>query len=259
MKYRNLILIITPILLAIVGCSSFGTKIEFGKSDVFYTATSNEADAKRLGEYLQAIGLLKDPVTVQLNKADKTQQVRICVGEELAKDESMVDNLAKLGARVSGNVFNGEPVEVHMCDKSLKTLKSIPAMPLGKCVGKVGEKETQVYYLAPVTEDEAKLVLDALNNDKWGAEVAVSKEGDTYKVMFAFTKETMNTDGATQMANKEALTLSVKAFKGQKVVPVLASPVFKKVKELAAVQPQAAEPPPQSQDAPAGEPGGSEE
>ena len=48
------------------------------------------------------------------------------------KDEAYIASVHALGAQISQQVFNGAPVEVHLCDSDLKTLRVVPAAAAAK-------------------------------------------------------------------------------------------------------------------------------
>ena len=49
------------------------------------------------------------------------------VKEGAEKDEAKILSFRALGVLVSAEVFNQAPVEVHLCDQNLKTIKVLPA------------------------------------------------------------------------------------------------------------------------------------
>lgn len=110
-----------------LGCSSYGTKLVFNGSDLFYTKNVTEAEAKKLGDYLvksEFFGANKG--TVQLDKSGDTYQFRMVVKEGVVIDELPVPLFKTIATELSKNVFNGAKVEVHLCDANLKTIKVVP-------------------------------------------------------------------------------------------------------------------------------------
>ncbi len=115
------------ILLAIgLACKGYGTKLEFNGGEVYYTENANEADAKKLGDYLVKDGYFDGkPKTVQLDKSGSTYQVRLVIQKEFQNDQKTADGLKELFGQISKDVFGGAATEIHMCDEELKTVKVV--------------------------------------------------------------------------------------------------------------------------------------
>lgn len=127
---RTLSVILVSCLLAILlGCNSYGTKLEYNGSELYYTKNVTEAEAKKLGDYLVSIKAFEgDKKSVQLDKSGDTYQVRIPLKKGLDikdVDENSLAGLSALAAGVSKEVFNGAKVEIHLCDDHFKTLKVV--------------------------------------------------------------------------------------------------------------------------------------
>ena len=109
-----------------LACNSYGEKLEFNGGDVYYTKNSNEADAKKLGEYLVKEGFFDGkPKTVQLDKSGSTYQVRLVIQKEKQNDQATADNLKEFAGQISKDVFGNAATEVHICDEELKTIKVV--------------------------------------------------------------------------------------------------------------------------------------
>ncbi|MDT5060618.1 MAG: hypothetical protein QOH63_1077 [Acidobacteriota bacterium] len=126
---RTILLIVTGCLATVLmlGCSSHGTKLEYGKGELYYTKNVTEAEAKKLGDYLTKIKFFEgDKKSVQLDKSGDTYQFRMVVKEGLDKDEKYLTAIPTAALELSKNVFDGAKVEIHLCDDQLKTLKVVP-------------------------------------------------------------------------------------------------------------------------------------
>lgn len=116
------------ILIAIgLACKGFGTKLEYNGGELYYTENANEADAKKLGEYLAKDNLFFDgkPKTVQLDKSGSTYQVRMVIQKEFQNDQKTADSFKEFAGQLSKNVFGGAATEIHICDDQLKTIKVV--------------------------------------------------------------------------------------------------------------------------------------
>lgn len=123
------VLSVIVVLLSIIGSLvRYGTKLEYGSLDLYYTKNVTEADAKKLGDYLKRQTELStgNKKTVQLDKSGDTYQYRVVVKEGIDKDEQYIALYRDFANELSKNVFNGAKVEVDLCDKHLKTLKAVP-------------------------------------------------------------------------------------------------------------------------------------
>jgi hypothetical protein len=107
--------------------AGLGTKLRFGKGELYYKAPVTEAEAQKLGRLLQEEGFLttEKETTVQVQKTGSAFQVR-CVVVPTALDNRLVEvGFRELGVRIKEEVFNKQPVEIHFCDELLLTKRVI--------------------------------------------------------------------------------------------------------------------------------------
>ena len=114
----------------LVGCGAdYGTKINFGENnELYYTESVTSEQAQSLGEYLvkgEFFANDGNERTVQLNKSGSTYEFRMVVKTGLDQDQATIDLMKEVAAELSANVFNGETVDVHLCDDTLKTLRVV--------------------------------------------------------------------------------------------------------------------------------------
>ena len=122
----NSIFAIAAVLMIGLACNQYGTKLEYNGGEVYYTDNVTEADAKKLGEFLVKEGFFDGkPKTVQLEKAGSTYQFRMVVQPEKQNDEATAELMKTFASELSENVFNKAPVEMHICDETLKTVKVV--------------------------------------------------------------------------------------------------------------------------------------
>ncbi len=130
------------LLMLISGCGGHGTKLEFNGGELFYTDAVTEDEANKLGKYLVSSDFFDgNKKSVQLDKSDGRYLFRLVVKEGYDKnDEYKV--LAKLMAyQLSANVFDGKPVDIHLCDNQLKTLSVVEYTPLEQKAEKAKKSE----------------------------------------------------------------------------------------------------------------------
>jgi hypothetical protein len=62
---------------------------------------------------------------VQLDKEGSNYQFRMVVQKEKQNDPQTLDMMKTFGKELSADVFNNAPVEMHVCDETLKTLSVV--------------------------------------------------------------------------------------------------------------------------------------
>ena len=131
MKRNNIlttILVLTVLMAVGLACTGHGTKLEYNGGELYYTDNVTETDAKKLGDYLVKSGFFGGKkVTVQLDKSGATYQFRMVVMPEKQNDEPTAVLMKAFAGEISEEVFGGAPVELHICDDSLKTIKVLKA------------------------------------------------------------------------------------------------------------------------------------
>lgn len=112
--------------LVLAGCTNYGTKLEFNKGELYYTDKVTEAEAQKLGKFLVDASFFNgDEKSVQLTKEGETYQVRYPIKEGFEKDANYEKTAAFFGAALSKELFDNKPVEIHMTDDALKTIKVV--------------------------------------------------------------------------------------------------------------------------------------
>lgn len=113
----------------VIACSGYGKKLQYNKTEVYYTGKVDKAEAEKLGEYLVRSGFAgENEKSIQLSKNDENgnYQFRMVTSQE-ARDNEMYKTIFKLYAQqLSDSVFNEKPVDFHICDNTFTTLKVIP-------------------------------------------------------------------------------------------------------------------------------------
>ncbi|MDP8253028.1 MAG: hypothetical protein P9X27_01335 [Candidatus Kaelpia aquatica] len=121
-------LCITFLLLLNLSCSKteseWGKSIKYKGSDLYYTSKVTESETKELGDYLLEAGFFQEESksSSQITKDNGKYQFRIVVKKESLNDEDFIKNAAMFAATISKGVFNDNQVEIHICDKSFKTV-----------------------------------------------------------------------------------------------------------------------------------------
>lgn len=139
-----------------------GKRLEFNGGELYYASMVDKADADKLGKHLATTGFYDGKKkTLHLKKDDKTWIVRIVVKQGLHEQEQAVREFRVMGLELSGHVFDGAPVTVHLCDEKLVTLKEVECLDGKRLVFKGGE----LYYAQPVDEAQARKLGNYLVED----------------------------------------------------------------------------------------------
>lgn len=120
-------------LMAIVavisgGCSSdYGDKIVVNGTEIYFDGkTVTKSDAEKLGKYLTDAEFSDGTeISVRLAKADGKWQFQMVTADSAVEDEELAVAFAVMAAEISNTIFDGAPVEYHLCDDHFKTLKVI--------------------------------------------------------------------------------------------------------------------------------------
>ena len=116
--------------LLLSGCfKDYGTLLEFGKGQLYYTSEVTSSEADRLGKYLVQEGFFNgNEITVQLNKAGETYEFRMVVKKGIESDQEYLKVFREFSSELSTNVFSKKQVDIHLCDDQLETLRVVVAI-----------------------------------------------------------------------------------------------------------------------------------
>ncbi|QDU18953.1 hypothetical protein [Urbifossiella limnaea] len=128
--------LLLALLLLAPGCNRspqahpLGNRLPVGVSELYFTADVEPADAGAVAAVLKKEKLFGDrPVTAQVRYLNRRYEVRVVVR---AGAESSIHPRAwrAIGEAVSRDCFRGSPVDVHLCDEQMATLRVIPFEPV---------------------------------------------------------------------------------------------------------------------------------
>jgi hypothetical protein len=107
-----------------VAQSQYGVKLIFNAGELYYTQPVTRSEAEKLGQYLvQAKFFDGTRKTVQI------YQFRYVVIGGYDQNEEYIDLVKKFSTELSGDVFRGAPVDIHLCDsESFKTLRVVKSV-----------------------------------------------------------------------------------------------------------------------------------
>ncbi len=114
-------------LLVLSGCGQgYGKRLEFKGGELYYTSRVTKQQAQKLGEYLVEQGFFDGTrKSIQLDKRGDTYLFRAVMKKD-AQDNEVTQRLFQVfAAELSLRVFDGSPVEIHLCDERLRTKKVV--------------------------------------------------------------------------------------------------------------------------------------
>ncbi len=114
------------LVVALFYVSPHGKKIRLnGGRQLFYTSSVTRAEVEKLATCLnKAIDKAPDSIgTVQLNKRGDVYEVRMAVADSITEDDFATLMCGLTLSEVAREAFGPAPFEIHLCDRSLKTVR----------------------------------------------------------------------------------------------------------------------------------------
>lgn len=179
-----------------------GKHISVNKNKVYYDGSGTEAEAQRLGSFLERNKFYDDgkQKDIQVFGMDSSVFVRLVVDKTKVNPE-MEGTLADLTHVISDSVFNKKPVNIQLCDDKLKPYKTVafrPAAPEKEELTEAKFNGASIFYNPGVlTAAEVKKLGDYLTQagffDGTKMETLAAKnEAGTYTFSFAVKPEVIN-------------------------------------------------------------------
>lgn len=104
-------------------------RLTFGKLEVYFEKDIDQGEAQKLGDLLVREKDLGDrPAAVQIRQNERRYDVRFVVRKG-AEVDPQVTEWEELGNMISRECFREAPVDIHLCDENLKTLRVIAFQP----------------------------------------------------------------------------------------------------------------------------------
>jgi hypothetical protein len=107
--------------------NAWGEMQTFNATDVYHHPSVSASEANELGNYLVKSGFADgDAKSVQIRRKDGTYQFRMVADMAQVNDETM-PAFIQFRRELSDDVFDSNPVEIHLCNNKFETLKVIDA------------------------------------------------------------------------------------------------------------------------------------
>jgi hypothetical protein len=96
-------------------------------TELRYTKNVTLQEAEKLKDFLISYGFSTDqnPKTVELDKEDNVYLFKMVLDKSRIEDKNTVSLLYMFKEEISKNVFNNQPVKIHMCDELMNTMKIV--------------------------------------------------------------------------------------------------------------------------------------
>ena len=132
--YGGLIAFVLLIIIILLGYMSrytilfsTGNILEFNGGQLSYRNPVTNSEAQNLGKFLTEQGLFDGrSVAVLLTKTENTYEVRLPTKKGIENLEGVPQEFVSLAYQISETVFDGKPVDLHLCDEWLRTKMVIP-------------------------------------------------------------------------------------------------------------------------------------
>ncbi len=128
---RLFFLLLVALMVPVVGCgTNLGKKTERNGCELYRKKPVKKSQAKKLLKYLDKQQFCDgNKKTVQIRKKGSTYEFRMVVKKGIEKDKAYIKTAKLFAHQMSVNVFDNAQVDLHMCDKRLKTLRVVVATP----------------------------------------------------------------------------------------------------------------------------------
>ena len=157
-----LVITVVSVSLLVTGCGGgWGQLKTFHGTEVYYTSAVTEGEVDILGAFLITYGFADgEGQTIQLNKTGETYEFRVVIEKGEEEDLFLQEVLQEFSITLSQNVFNGSPVDIHLCDELLNTLVVIPMPPAIVIRNQTGNVGTFLFISPASSNDAGSNVLD---------------------------------------------------------------------------------------------------
>lgn len=238
MKKTYLFILMAIFVTALSSCDNYGTKKMIDSTELYYTDEVTEAEADALGDYLKEIEFNDDDetITVQLTKEGDTYQFRMVMKEGYADDDETIEMAEEFAYFLSRDVFDGEEVEMHLCDEELKTLKVVQMKEPTEEGETLEFDGTEIEFDSSVDVEDVEAVgsylIESGFTDGTTKSILLTKEDGTYSFSMVSSEEYWNDSDFLVLVKEFAKTMSATALNNEPVEIILCDEYFKPKKHI---------------------------
>lgn len=105
---------------------NYGKRLLLGNDILYFKESVNEELANKLGKELQAETFFQNKgLSVQLLKSNDTYQLKYPIKTGMEKDQDYINIVKQFISQLSPRVFDGKPLEIHLCNDFFETLRVV--------------------------------------------------------------------------------------------------------------------------------------
>ena len=193
-------------------------EVQPGK-EVLYVRGATADEARALGRGLAEKGLFNGAgeVTILMARGEEGLEISFLVRPEALAEPGALKGWEVTATDISADVFDRQPVAVHLCDSYFDPLKTV----LSGSKLEIGPNQ-KLYFERGVTEAEAGAVARALRKRNYGegaegAYVGLSKSPEGYEVLFLLKEGVWDDPENVGWFERLASELSAEALDGSPV------------------------------------------
>jgi len=219
-----LYLIFALLCVSSVGCGpDFGEKLVIKKTEIYYKDGATKEDAQRMGGFLEKLKFIDGKrKSVQLRKPDDVWEFRMAVADG-GNSDALKQQMKLYCLELSAGCFDGETVEVHICDQKLESKSIVKGLR-----GKRHQLDKTVYYYKDVSLDQvikfAAIAYATQLDPGTGINFYLSKSGDVIEIRAAHPTPGDKRVGA--LAQNAAIAASKRVFAGKQVDVMISDTFF---------------------------------
>ena len=223
-----LYLVLALICVTSIGCGpNFGEKVDLNKTEIFYKGGVTKQDAERLGEKLTAMKFVDGKrKSVQLLKRDDVWEFRMAIGK--GGDSKGLRNQMKFYCMELSSAFDGDPVEVHICNSKLESQSVIKGLSGKRYQYENSDKDT-IYFYQDIDLDNVKsfaAIASGAQLDPGNSVFHLSKSGDVIEIRMACLDAIKASKHIKMAAADAAIAASNRLFDGKQVDVLVCDPIF---------------------------------
>ncbi len=237
MKKYLFIITLVSLLPILHGCTDYGKMKTYNGVDLYHKAPVTDAEAERLGNYLIGAKFADSTEkSVQITRVGPVYQFRFVIKEADQNDTTLFKVFKLFSAELSNEVFNGAPVDIHICDKNFKTIRVFPYQDMGK---KKMFDGVELFYTNNIKSAEA----DSFGNYLIKSEFAdgsdkvaqLTKNGGIYRFSFIVKNGAEQDTVSLKTSRLYAGEISKTVFSGSPVEIQLHDPYWTPLKILSMI------------------------
>lgn len=215
------------VLVALIGIGSYvspsgnseGSRLTFQKGELYYDKPVSQAEAQRVGEFLQAREYFSGSkeVSARIERDDATYRLEFVVNPTYADDLLSVMQFSMMGQDIAHGILGGAPLQVILTDANWKPIKTAPSS--AKLTFGAGE----LFYTDPISAQQAQATGQFLQEigfftDSKAVSVQLGREQNLFQLRFVVDEAVIDDPSVTENFRIITRALSGKILGGEPVM-----------------------------------------